>query len=68
MRNFGKISNLSYPTTFESDLKNTIREELARVENYKKCKIISEGDFTEEEIKKLEKEYGCQIKRSSKGK
>jgi len=50
----------------EQLLHNIIIPELKNLKNINKVKTLSNGDFSDSEIKKLEKEYGCKVKRYKK--
>lgn len=49
--------------TFEVDLEILLREQVRAITGATRVKVLSNGDFSEEEINKMEETYGCKIKR-----
>ena len=50
------------------DFRELIDSELINVKISHNSKVLSKGDFSEEEIKKMEKEYNCSINRYKRSK
>lgn len=52
--------------TFGEDLDDMMSQKLSEVKKRSKSKTLSQGGFSEEEIKVFEERYGCKISQKAK--